>query len=105
MSPRYSSIRSDRIEYSLWLVFDDTGGVRMTRAAPNLCREERAVALTCTLPKSLFRTPTLRATMTIDDAGAGALAIDVEAANVAIKQALGVDIDLRLNPPTNGETL
>lgn len=98
-----STVRSDHIEYALWLIFDKNGGIRMTRREPGIERHERAVSLVCKLPKSLFSTPTLRATMTIDDAGAGTLAIDVEAANVAIKQALGVDIDLRINTPTPTE--
>lgn len=92
-----SLIRESYIEYSLWLIFDATGIVRMTRRAPGLCRGERAIALTCKLPKSLFTAPTLRAFLTIDDAGAGTMAIDIEAANVAIREALGVDIDLRIN--------
>lgn len=103
MTARPSTVRHDHIEYALWLTFDNMGGVRMTRNPPNVHRDERALSLVCKLPRSLFSTPTLRATIVLSDEGVGQMTIDVDAANVAIREALGVDIDLRINPPTEGD--
>jgi hypothetical protein len=94
MVARTSSIRSDRIDYSLWLVFDEIGGVRMTRRQPSLERHERGMALTLTVPRSVFKTPQFRASIKVEDSGPGA-AIDIVVAEAALKRALGIDIDLR----------
>jgi hypothetical protein len=54
--------------------------------------------LSVTLPKKLWSTPTLKATIKIDDPGTPIeiSASAVETAAEAIKEALGVDIDLRV---------
>ena len=74
----------------------------MTRNKPLISRSERAMAVIARLPKSLFSTPTLSATLTLTDEGAGVIVVNLEAANAALKQALGVDIDLRITPTTEG---
>lgn len=97
MSPRASVVRSQEIEYSFWLVFDDHGGMRFTRTEPGLDRNERAMSMRAVLPTSLFKTPTLSGSITVPDVEGGAFKVDVRAASEALKGALGVDIDLRLN--------
>lgn len=104
MSAHRSAIRHDHIEYAFWLTFDATGGVRMTRNPPAVGRGERAMSLLTKLPKSLFTTPTLSASIVLSDEGVGQMTIDVEAANAALKQALGVDIDLRITPQPSLES-
>lgn len=94
---RHTFTRADTLEYGLWLIFDSEGGARMTRGVPSVDRNERAVSLTVTLPKALFRTPSLSARLTIDAPDQPLPSIDVRAAQEALRTALGVDIDLRVN--------
>lgn len=97
MRKRYSRVGVTDIEYCFTLVFDDAGGVRLTRGRASLCRNERAMALTATLPLSLFRTPELRGCIRIDDpTGYAQPTIDIAAAQTALRAALGVDIDLTI---------
>ena len=97
MSRIYTTDRGSHIEYSLWLIFDRGGSVRLSRAQPSLGRSEKAVALTVKLPKSLFSEPAYRATLTVDDPSLELLPIDLVAAREALKGALGVDIDLKVS--------
>lgn len=96
MNAPASVIRADHIEYSFWLSFRDDGTMRFTRTKPGVYRGERAMRCSAKLPKSLFTTPTLSATITVDDAGAAAMTVDVRAASDALSLALGVDVDLRV---------
>lgn len=96
MSPRYSTIWNEQIQYGYWLVFDELGGMRFSRGEPDLKRGERAMACTTLLPRSIFKTPKLTASISIDDPNAGAINIDVTAAADALKAVVGVDIDLRV---------
>ena len=99
MSPRSSVVRSQEIEYSFWLIFDDNGGMRFTRTEPGLDRNERAMSMTAKLPRSLFKTPTLSGSINVPDQTGGPISIDVGAASEALRSALGVDIDLKVNAP------
>ena len=100
MAPRHSAIRADHIEYSFWLVFASDGSVRFLRGEPNIGRHERAMACTARLPLSLFRTPTLKATIGVAGPEPGAFAVDVKAASEALSWSLGVDVDLQVLPAT-----
>lgn len=84
------------IAFSLWLIFARSGTVRATRTAPNLDRGERAMALSIVLPKSLWSTPALRATIEVPEVSAPPPTVDIRAAADALKTVLGVDIDVRL---------
>lgn len=93
MSKRFSTVLRDRIEYSFWLVFDDAGGMRLSRGEPSCGRAERAMQISATLPKALFATPRLSAKIAV----AGDVpetTIDITAASEALRGALGVDVDL-----------
>ena len=70
--------------------------MRFSRSQPDIARGERGMACNATLPRSLFKTPELRASINIPDTGAPVLQIDTEAASEALKSAIGVDIDLRV---------
>lgn len=96
MAPRSSHLSQKAITYGFWLVFDDRGGMRFARQNPNVGRDERAMFLEATLPRSLFATPPLRATISVADPGEAAPQIDISAASEALRQALGVDIDLKV---------
>lgn len=99
MSPRHSSVYTDRIEYAFWLVFDASGSVKMSRGQPNVGRGERAMSCTAVLPKSLFKTPELKATIGISEAVPSEFKIDIQAAGDALRRVIGCDIDLRVETP------
>ena len=101
MKPK-SHVKDGYLHASLWLIVDRNGTVRMTRGEPDLNRNERAVAVTLKLPVSLWSTPRLTATLTVDNPAPGEATVDVQAANSALKEALGVDIDLIVRAPEHG---
>ena len=96
MSPRYSMKRGDHMQYSFWLVFDAAGGLRFSRGQPSLSRGERSMSCTASLPLSLFSTPELKATIGVSGPVPSEFKIDVEAVGAALRQAVGCDIDLRI---------
>jgi hypothetical protein len=90
-----STKKQDHWEYSFWLIFDDSGRVRLQRGVPSLNRNERAISMKCALPLSLWSVPQLSATLTVLPDGKGApVAIDVAATATAIKMATGLDFDI-----------
>lgn len=99
---RHSIKRNDHIEYGFWLVFGSDGSVRLSRGQPSTGRGERAMSLLAKLPLSLFRTPALRGSITVNATGAADLKIDVDAAAEALKQVIGVDVDLRVTENSGG---
>jgi hypothetical protein len=96
---QFSINRGDHMDVSFWLVFDNTGGVRLTRGTPACDRNERGMAMQVKLPHALFKTPSLRATMTIEAPEPIVPPIDLTAAAEALKQTLGVDIDIQIRQP------
>lgn len=94
MSARFSTKRGDHIEYALWLVFHADGGCRLNRAVPSVSPQERAVALSAKLPLSLFRTPTISATLTVRAPPVDPIHIDTEAAASALRTAIGCDVHI-----------
>lgn len=85
--------------FRFWVVFCPTRKPRITIQNPRLERDERALYIEATLPKSLWSTPQLKATITMDDPGSVDMSLDVAAASDALKSALGVDIDLKIMRP------
>ncbi|MDB6035971.1 MAG: hypothetical protein JWM16_6309 [Verrucomicrobiales bacterium] len=51
--------------YDFWLVFDCFGKVRQTVREPGIGRDERKMFVRASLPKSLWSSPALRATITV----------------------------------------
>jgi hypothetical protein len=96
MSRQFSIWHQDHWEMALWLIFDNTGGVRLTRGEPDVGRNERAMAVTVNVPHALFKAPALRATMTIEAPEPVVPPIDLTTAAAALKQALGFDFDIRV---------
>jgi hypothetical protein len=99
MSKQYSVNRGHHFEIGFWLIFDNDGGVRMTRGQPSLDRNERGMQMSVNVPHALFKTPLLRASMTIEAPEVGIPPIDLTAAAEALKQSLGCDIDVRVIEP------
>ena len=96
---KYSYDRGDHWDVAFWLAFDAWGSVRLSRGEPDLKRGERAMSITAKVPHSLFSKPTLRATLNIEAPAPQDQVIDFTAAAVALKEALGVDIDVRVEQP------
>lgn len=98
MKKSHSTVKGDHIEYSFWLAFDAQGGMRFSRGEPSTARGERAMQCVARLPRALFKTPELKASITVADHGPSNFSIDVEAAGKALRETLGVDLDLRVIP-------
>lgn len=96
---RHSYDYGDRIEYSFWLSFSSDGSIGLSRMRPSLQSSQRACQVTAVLPKALFKTPELSATITVDEPAVNELKIDTTAAAEALRAALGVDIDIKVKPP------
>ncbi len=91
--------------YGFWLVFDSNGKVRQTVREPDISRSERKMFVSAMLPKSLWVSPALRATITVrEDDHEPKFEIDLQAAADALRSSLGVDIDMRIVPPEPAET-
>lgn len=67
MVARHSSSTATSISYSGYLVIDTTGAMKLSRGQPALRPGERSVSLLLTVPKALFRTPSLTAKVTIPE--------------------------------------
>lgn len=66
MSTRYSSVMMNTVTYNAWLVIDEQGSMRMTRAKPQISARERRVAFKITVPRAIFKTPELRVEATVN---------------------------------------
>lgn len=97
---QFSVNRGDHWDIGFWLVFDSGGGVRLTRGNPSLERNERGMQMSVKVPQALFKTPTLRASLTIDAPEPAVPPIDLTAAAAALKQTLGCDVDVRIVEPS-----
>lgn len=96
MGQKYSYDRGTFNEIAFWLIFDARGGVRMARGEPDLKQGERGMSMVAKLPHALFNVPQLRGSLTVQAPETGPIQIDTTAAAEALKQAIGVDIDLRV---------
>jgi len=90
--------RAGKMTFHMNIILSADGSARMTRTAAQLARDERALALAITVPSKIFRTPSLRATIQIPDVEA-APAINIDAAQAALREALGNDIDIAVHHP------
>lgn len=90
-----------------WLIVErgDGGGsprVRVTAGYPNLGRKERAINIKLKLPFALFDTPTLTANIEVD-APDQAVSIDANAIAAAVRGAVGMDVDIVVAHPDQGD--
>jgi hypothetical protein len=83
--------------FGLYLIFARDGAARMTRTTPQLGRGERSMYLDIKIPTKIFETPSLRAAITIPEPDARP-EIDIEAARIALAEALGCDIVMTVQP-------
>lgn len=86
--------------FDFWLVFSSSGKIRQTIREPDVSRDERKMFVKAVLPKSLWSSPALRATIRVtDDDHEPNFEIDLTAAGDALRGALGVDIDMQIVTP------
>lgn len=93
----------DTLTYGFWLVFGRDGGVRLVRGEPGQSAAERAVKVEGSLPLALWRTPLLRATMTVH-AGETRDVIEsrIDVLADQVREVLGVEVEMRVVPPEGG---
>ena len=104
MTARTTQRTQHHLIFEFWLVFSEDGSVRLTRTMPRLDRNERSMFMSSKLPKSLWITPSLRASIEVDqDQAPAEIKLDVAAASEALRAALGVDIDLVIHQPNDRE--
>lgn len=96
---KYSTNRGDHWDVEFWLVFDAWGGVRLTRGEPDLNKGERSMFMRSKIPHSLFRLPSLRASITVPDPGTDPITIDTTAAAEALKKVIGAEISVTVVQP------
>lgn len=60
-----SSLTGNELSLHGWLIFDERGDMRIVRKEAGLRPGERAMKLLVSVPRSVFRTPTLRAEIAI----------------------------------------
>jgi hypothetical protein len=76
--------------------------VRVTAGHPSLKRNERAINLKMVLPVALFETPSITAKINVE-APSERVDIDIPALNEAVKQAIGMDVEISVAETNNGE--
>lgn len=70
--------------------------VKATARYPALGRNERAINLKMELPIALFEAPSLSASIKVDSP-AQAVTINAETVAEAVRQAIGMDVDIQVN--------
>jgi hypothetical protein len=103
MGQKYSYDRGDHNAISFWLIFDAWGAVRLTRGEPDLNANERGMQMIAKLPHALFNRPQLHGTISVEAPATEPINIDLTAAAEALKEAIGIDIDLRVAPVSEAE--
>lgn len=74
----------------------DRPSVKATAGYPNLARNERAINLKMELPIALFEAPSLSASIKVDSP-AQAVTIDAETVAEAVRQVIGMDVDIQIS--------
>lgn len=100
MANKFSIVRADEIDYGMWLAFSEDGSVRMSRGAPALARNERAMSLSIKVPRRIFSTPELSARIEIADPGAPIPQINIDAVSAALREVIGCDVEVTVREPT-----
>jgi hypothetical protein len=107
----FGVVSKTHVEIDCWLTIDAGDpkqswnrrpGVKVSAGEPSLTRQQRAMNLKIKLPLALFETPSLSATINVDQP-LEAVHIDAEAIAEAVRGAIGMDVDLRIIPPADPE--
>lgn len=99
-SSQHTKRANGRITYGFWLIFSEDGGVDLRRTKPSVGRSQRAMLVEASLPAALFRTPELKAILTVDGIpDRGVIEGKLQVAADALREVLGADLDVRLSVP------
>ena len=103
MGTRYGHETRESLNLDFWLTITrgangGAPGVKVTAGYPALSRNERAMNLKLMLPLTLFKAPALSATIKVDSPQQ-AITIDATAVAEAVRQSIGMDIDVRIVQP------
>ena len=96
MAARNTMVTGNSISFEGWLVISSTGKMSLTRNSPKLSPNERAVNLSLKVPKALFKTPALKASITIPDS---VIPPEISAGTIAqlenvLKSGMGMDFEI-----------
>lgn len=104
MSARYGHETRTTLHLDFWLTIgrsqgaSDRPSVKVSAGYPNLSRNERALNLKMELPIALFETPSLSASIKVEHPQQ-AVHIDVGAIAEAVRQVVGLDVDVAVAQP------
>jgi hypothetical protein len=104
----YESRYDKTIKLDFWLVVarglngSDRPGIRINADHPRLERNERAINLKIDLPIALFEAPSLTARIAIDQPSQ-AVTIDATAIAEAVRQCIGMDVEIAVASPEGGQ--
>lgn len=94
------------LELDFWLTigrgaspFNGKPSVKVTAGYPALGRNERALNLKMSLPLVLFETPSLSATIKVEQP-TQSVHIDADAVAEAVRGVVGMDVDIRVQEPS-----
>lgn len=97
-------------KFEFWLTLEPPNGSRfqppaprVTKGQPSLKGQERSMKLMLEVPKKVFETPSLSATVRIAEPNVDTVHVDTEAASEALKQAIGCDVYLSVVEEGQGE--
>lgn len=107
---RFGQVDKDVVHIDCWLTiypgaannWNRRPTVKLRAGEPALDRGERAINVKMTLPLALFEAPSIIARIDVAEP-ALPVTIDTAAAAQAVKSAIGMDIDLRVATPGEGE--
>jgi hypothetical protein len=100
----FESNHDKTLNLDFWLTigrnsgYSHTPSVKVTAGYPSLARNERALNLKIKLPLALFETPSLSATIKVDSPSQ-AVHIDAETIAEAVRQSIGMDVDIQVVRP------
>ena len=104
MGTRFGWESADQLKLDFWLTigrnngYSKTPSVKVSAGYPSLARNERALNLKITLPLALFETPSLSASIKVDEPSQ-AVHIDAETISEAVRQVIGMDVDIQVVRP------
>lgn len=92
-----------KIHIDCWLTIGRGPGggrpsVKVTAGYPSLSRNERPLNLKISLPVALFDLPSLVASINVE-APSETVSIDIDAVSEAVRQVIGMDVDVQVVGP------
>lgn len=85
--------------FVFWLAFVPGSTPKLTKNEPYTGASSRAMQMKIILPTSLFKTPSLTATVNVSEEQAETFAIDATAVAEALQSAIGAEVSVIVNMP------